>query len=124
MPQEKKLDERTVGCYFIGYAKKWRWYKFYDPTNGIIFETNTVKFFEDVMVQRENTNQIIFEESRNSPIQEAPTSIPIVIRISRDSLVQNLVVNEPIINEPSEIEENPEQDNVDVEDEPIPSQEP
>jgi hypothetical protein len=76
------------------------------------------------MVQRENTNQIIFEESRNSPIQEAPTSIPIVIRISRDSLVQNLVVNEPIINEPSEIEENPEQDNVDVEEEPIPSQEP
>jgi hypothetical protein len=31
-------------------------------------------------------------------------------------------VNEPIINEPLEIEENPEQDNADVEEEPIPSQ--
>jgi uncharacterized protein YqgQ len=34
------------------------------------------------------------------------------------------VVNEPIVNEPLEIEENPEQDNVDVDEEPIPPQEP
>jgi Reverse transcriptase (RNA-dependent DNA polymerase) len=33
------------------------------------------------------------------------------------------VVNEPTVNEPSEIEENPEQDNVDVDEEPIPPQE-
>jgi hypothetical protein len=33
------------------------------------------------------------------------------------------VVNEPIVNEPSEIKENPEQDNVNVEEEPIPPQE-
>jgi hypothetical protein len=58
----------TVSCYFIGYAERSRGYKFYDPTNRIIFETNTVKFFEDVMVQRGNTNQIVFEESQNSPI--------------------------------------------------------
>jgi hypothetical protein len=80
------------------YAERSRGYKFYDPTNRIIFETNTVKFFEDVMVQRENTNQIVFEKSQDSPIQEAPTSVPIVIRISVDSLVQNPMVNEPIIN--------------------------
>jgi hypothetical protein len=67
------------------------------------------------MVQRGNTNQIIFEESKDSPIQEAPTSVSIVIRISRDSLVQNPMVNELIVNEPPEIEDNPEQDNVDVE---------
>jgi hypothetical protein len=77
------------------------------------------------MVQRGNTNQIIFEESQDSPKQEAPTSVPIVIRISGDSLVHEpkSVVNEPIVNEPSEIEENPEQDNVDIEEEPIPPQE-
>jgi hypothetical protein len=97
--------------------------KFNNPTNRIIFETNTVKFFEDVMVQRGNTNQIVFEESQDSSIQEAPTSVPIIIRISRDSLVQNPVVNEPIVNEPLEIEENPEQNNVDVEEESIPPQE-
>jgi hypothetical protein len=34
------------------------------------------------------------------------------------------VMNEHIDNEPPEIEDNPEQDNIDVEDEPIPPQEP
>jgi hypothetical protein len=33
-------------------------------------------------------------------------------------------MNEHIDNEPPEIEDNPEQDNIDVEDEPIPPQEP
>jgi hypothetical protein len=33
------------------------------------------------------------------------------------------LVHEPIVNEPSEIKETPEQDNIDVEEEPIPSQE-
>jgi hypothetical protein len=103
-----------------------RGYKFYDPTNRIIFETNTVKLFEDVMVQRGNTNQIIFEESHDSPIREAPTSVPIVIRTSGDSLVHEptSMVNEHIVNESPEIEKNPEQDNVDVEEKPIPPQEP
>jgi hypothetical protein len=97
-------------------------YKFYDPNNRIIFDTNTVKFFENVMVQRRNTNQIVFEESQDSPIREAPISVPIVIRICGDSLVPELtsVVNEPIVNEPPEIKENPEQDNVDVDEKPIP----
>jgi hypothetical protein len=57
-------------------------------------------FFEDVMVHRGNTNQIIFEESYDSPIQEAPTLVPIILEIFGDSLVQNPVVNELIVNEP------------------------
>jgi hypothetical protein len=67
--------------------------------NRIIFEINTVKFFEDVMVQRGNTNQIVFEESQNSPIRETPTSVPIIIRIYGDSLVHEptYVVNETIV---------------------------
>jgi hypothetical protein len=75
------------------------------------------------MVQRENTNQIIFEESQGSLIQETSTSVPIIIKISEDSLVQNPVMNELIVNEPPKIEKNPEQDNVNVEEEPIPHQE-
>jgi hypothetical protein len=120
------LDERTVSCYFIGYAERSRGYKFYDPTNRIIFEINKVKFFEDVMIQRGNTNQIVFEESQDSPIPEAPTSVPIIIRISENSLVHEstFVVNEPIVNEPPEIEENLEQDYVDIDEEPTPPQEP
>jgi hypothetical protein len=78
------------------------------------------------MVQRGNINQIVLEESQDSPIREVPTSVPIVIRIFGDSLVPEptSVVNEPIVNEPPEIEENLEQDNVDVDEEPIPPQEP
>jgi hypothetical protein len=96
------LDERTVRWYFIGYAERSRGYKFYDPTNRTIFETNTVKFFEDVMVQRGNTTQIVFEESQDSHIRETPTSVPIVIRIYGDSLIPEptSVVNESIVNEP------------------------
>jgi hypothetical protein len=121
-PQEKKLDEMTVSCYFIGYAEKSRGYKFYDPANKIIFEINKVMFFEDVMVQRGNTNQIVFEKSQHSSIRETPTSVPIVIRIFvvNKPIVNDSLVYEPIVNEPSEIEENQEQDNVDVEEEPIP----
>jgi hypothetical protein len=78
------------------------------------------------MVQRRNTNQIVFEESQDSHIRETPTTVPIIIRISGDSLVPEptSVMNEPIVNEHLEIEENPEQDNVDVDEEPISPQEP
>jgi hypothetical protein len=34
--QEKKLDEMTIRCYFIGYAERSRGYKFYNPNNKII----------------------------------------------------------------------------------------
>ena len=35
-PHEKKLDLRTVSCYFIGYSERSRGYKFYDPTTKSI----------------------------------------------------------------------------------------
>ena len=47
-PREKKLDSRTVSCYFIGYYERSRGYKFYDPTTKSIFETGNARFFEDV----------------------------------------------------------------------------
>jgi transposase InsO family protein len=47
-PNEKKLDERTVSCYFIGYAERSRGYKFYNPTEHSVFETGNANFFEDV----------------------------------------------------------------------------
>ncbi|RVW77086.1 Retrovirus-related Pol polyprotein from transposon TNT 1-94 [Vitis vinifera] len=30
-PNEKKLDSRTVSCYFVGYSERSRGFKFYDP---------------------------------------------------------------------------------------------
>ena len=46
-PSEKKLDERTVSCYFIGYSERSRGYKFYNPTEHTVFESGSAKFFED-----------------------------------------------------------------------------
>jgi hypothetical protein len=43
-PQEKKLDEKTVSCYFIRYAERSRGYKFYDPTNKIILRQIQLSF--------------------------------------------------------------------------------
>jgi len=31
-PHERKLDSRTISCYFVGYAECSRGYKFYNPT--------------------------------------------------------------------------------------------
>ena len=31
-PNEKKLNSRTINCYFVGYSKMSRDFKFYDPT--------------------------------------------------------------------------------------------
>jgi len=31
-PHKRKLDLRTINCYFVGYAKRSRGYKFYNPT--------------------------------------------------------------------------------------------
>ena len=36
-PNEKKLDSRTINCYFIGYSERSKGYKFYDPTTKAIF---------------------------------------------------------------------------------------
>ena len=47
-PNEKKLDERTVSCYFVGYVEHSRGFKFYNPTIISFFETGNARFFEDV----------------------------------------------------------------------------
>ncbi|RVW68648.1 Retrovirus-related Pol polyprotein from transposon TNT 1-94 [Vitis vinifera] len=47
-PNEKKLDSRTVSCYFVGYSERSRGFKFYDPSTRSFFETGNAKFIEDV----------------------------------------------------------------------------
>ena len=62
-PNEKKLDSRTISCYFIGYSKRSKGYKFYDPTTKAIFETRNARFFEDVeFVEGEKIKDFVFEE--------------------------------------------------------------
>lgn len=60
---EKKMDSRTVSCYFVGYSERSRGIKFYDYSNRSLFETGNAKFIEDIDYSRSNQNkQIIFEE--------------------------------------------------------------
>ena len=62
-PNEKKLDSRTISCYFIGYSERSRGYKFYDPTTKAIFETGNARFFEDVeFAGGERIKDLVFEE--------------------------------------------------------------
>ena len=62
-PNEKKLDSRTISCYFIGYSERSRGYKFYDPTTKSIFETGTAMFFEDIEFWgRNKVKDFVFEE--------------------------------------------------------------
>ena len=47
-PHEKKLDPRTISCYFIGYLEKSKGYKFYCPNHYTkIVEMDMAKFLEN-----------------------------------------------------------------------------
>ncbi|RVW41430.1 Retrovirus-related Pol polyprotein from transposon TNT 1-94 [Vitis vinifera] len=69
-PNEKKLDSRTVSCYFVGYSERLRGLKFHDPSTRSFFETGNAKFIEDVELSgREPLRKVVFEEeSVNIPI--------------------------------------------------------
>ena len=47
-PQLKKLDPKTVSCFFIGYPHRGKGYRFYCPNHTTKFvETRQAVFFED-----------------------------------------------------------------------------
>ena len=47
-PNEKKLDSRTVSCYFVGYSERSRGFNFYDPTTMLFFEIGNARFLEKI----------------------------------------------------------------------------
>ncbi|RVX07895.1 Retrovirus-related Pol polyprotein from transposon TNT 1-94 [Vitis vinifera] len=69
-PNEKKLDSRTMSCYFVGYSERSRGFKFYDPSTRSLFETGNAKFIEDVELSgRESLRNVVFKEKYvNIPI--------------------------------------------------------
>ena len=48
-PNQKRLDSRTVSCYFVGYFEKSRDFKFFDPTIRSFFKTSNARFLEEVV---------------------------------------------------------------------------
>ncbi|RVW16631.1 Retrovirus-related Pol polyprotein from transposon TNT 1-94 [Vitis vinifera] len=62
-PNEKKLNSRTVSCYFVGYSERSGGFKFYDPSTISFFEMGNAKFIEDVeLSEREPLRKVVFEE--------------------------------------------------------------
>jgi len=62
-PQLKKLDPRTVSCFFVGYPHRGKRYRFYCPNHTTKFvETRQAVFFEDNKVTK--VRQIDLEEKR------------------------------------------------------------
>ena len=62
-PQEKKLDPRTVWCYFIGYLDHSKGYKFYNPTHGQrIVESLTTNFLELDVADFPNSQVLLLKE--------------------------------------------------------------
>ena len=87
---KKKLDTKTINGYFIGYSKKSRGYKFYDPTIRSIFQD--VEFAEGDKVK-----DFVFEE-------ECVTIPTITIdndQISIPNIVQEVNLDQDNVGEPS-----------------------
>ena len=85
-PNEKKLDLRTVSCYFIGYLERSRGYKFYDPTTKSIFELGNARFFEDVEFAGGGTARDFFFE-------EEYVDIPIGVIGINQGLIHDFIQN-------------------------------
>jgi len=85
-PYERKLDSRTISCYFVGYAERSRGYKFYDPTLRSIFETGNARFLEEVKFgKEENIRKVVFEEE--PVIDSAQVLVPIVVQETVEAYV-------------------------------------
>ncbi|CAL8075801.1 unnamed protein product [Prunus armeniaca] len=58
-PMQKKLDSKTVSCYFVGYPDRTKGYIFYCPNHTTRFvETQRAVFIEE---EKEETNKADFE---------------------------------------------------------------
>ena len=87
-PHEKKLDSRTVSCYFIGYSERSRGYKFYDPTTRSIFEMGNARFFEDVKFDGgDKDRDFVFEEE----YVDIPTPVIDIVQAPIHDIVQEAV---------------------------------
>ncbi|KAL6320066.1 hypothetical protein AAG906_004463 [Vitis piasezkii] len=118
-PNEKKLDSKTVSCYFVGYSERSRGFKFYDSSTRSFFETNNAKFIEDVELSgREPLRKVVFEEKF--------VSIPIIAtghgHIMFDDTIQNVQLITKIVDTleipPTQVVE-PVQFDMSLEDDPI-----
>nr|KYP51274.1 hypothetical protein KK1_026958 [Cajanus cajan] len=86
MPNKKKLDSRTISCYFVGYSKRSRGYKFYDSITKSISESGNARFFEDVdFARRDIIKDFVFEKE----YVDIPTGVIGIIQDPLPDFVQD-----------------------------------
>ena len=80
-PNEKKLDPRTIRCYFIGYPDHSKGYRFYCPTRGTrIVESLTAKFLEfDVA-------DVVCSQSILEDVHDDHVSVSLPIMVSNENM--------------------------------------
>jgi hypothetical protein len=81
-----------VSNYFIGYSKKSKGYKFYDPRLNTIFETGTTTFFENIEFGGKN-------KVRDFVLQEESVTIsePIHIAAFDQASMEPVIVRTPFL---------------------------
>ena len=119
-PQENKLNSRKVSGYFIGYAKRFRGYKFYCPSCATkIIESHNARFLENDVISRSSEPwDLVFEENRNiEPTLESSSGVIISSDSHQDSIIQEA----PVVNEPHHedipidpVIQHPQQKNIDI----------
>ncbi|KAM1632105.1 hypothetical protein ACFX2K_020035 [Malus domestica] len=71
-PLEKKLDPRTISCFFIGYPERSKGYRFYCPNHTTrIIETGRAKFIEESVGDLE-VESFSFEEEKELNNEQGP----------------------------------------------------
>ena len=104
---EKKLDARTISCYFIGYSERSKGYRFYDPTIRSIFDMGNAQFFENVEFARgDKVRDFLFEEECVNilivVINNDQTSIHDIIQeanLDQDNVEEPPIQNQEIVSE-------------------------
>ena len=116
-PHEKKLDSRTISGFFIGYPEKSKGYRFYCPNHSTrIVETGNARFIEigEVSGSLEPRQVEIREVRVQVPLPLPPSQVVVPVHVEHTNELQeqrindqappnDIVANEPIIDEPQEI---------------------
>ncbi|GJV45381.1 putative RNA-directed DNA polymerase [Tanacetum coccineum] len=98
-PKTKKLDSRTIRCYFIGYLERSKGYQFYFPNHTTqIVKTRDVEFLENGEISGSGERSIDMNEKLiDAPNQEL--SIPLDMENST-TVTSDEVVDIPIVDAP------------------------
>ncbi|KAJ9562866.1 hypothetical protein OSB04_008026 [Centaurea solstitialis] len=103
-PQIKKLDSKTISCYFVGYPERSKGYRFYAPSHTTrIVETRRAEFLENGDNSGSDGSKILELNEKTTPNQTQNILVPVVVsnqESTSTSTPQNEDVVVPMENEP------------------------